>query len=153
MNDGGKSDLAKDNSPMRNEDGQPPQSGYAELIGYQLRSRATGYAELELTVEPKHLNRLNVPHGGVLATLIDTATGIAVALAKGPDQILPAVTVSLSMQFLGQAKLGDVLIATGRHIGGGRTIGYATTEVRTQDGRAVARGDATYRFLSAKANL
>lgn len=138
------------NNRLINEDGQPPHSGYAELIGYKLRSRAIGFAELELLVEPKHLNRLEVPHGGVLATLIDTATGIAVALAKGPDQILPAVTVSLSMQFLGQAKLGDTLVATGRHIGGGRTIGYATAEVRTQDGRPVARGDATYRFLTPK---
>lgn len=135
---------------FRNEDGQPPQSGYAALIGYKLRSRATGYAELELIVEPKHLNRLGVPHGGVLATLIDTATGIAIALAKGPDQILPAVTVSLSMQFLGQAKLGDTLVATGRHIGGGRTIGYATAEVRTESGQPVARGDATYRFLTSR---
>lgn len=137
-------------SALRNEDGAPPQSGYAELIGYKLRNRGTGYAELELLVETKHLNRLEVPHGGVLATLIDTATGIAVALAKGPDQVIPAVTVALSMQFLGQAKLGDVLIATGRHIGGGRTIGYATAEVRTEDGKAVARGDATYRFLSPR---
>lgn len=135
---------------LRNADGQLPASGYAALIGYKLVSSATGFAELELTVEPKHLNRLEVPHGGVLATLIDTATGIAVALAKGPDQILPAVTVSLSMQFLGQAKLGDVLIATGRHIGGGRTIGYATAEVRTRSGQPVARGDATYRFLTQR---
>ena len=126
------------------------QSGYANLIGYKLRAKATGYAELELTIEPKHLNRSNVPHGGVLATLIDTATGYAVALAQGPDRILPAVTISLSMQFLGQAKTGDVLVAIGRHIGGGRTIGYATAEVRGADGRAIARGDATFRFLSQK---
>lgn len=140
-------DGSSDDDTLRNEDGQTPPSGYAELIGYTLRSRATGFAELALKVEPKHLNRLEVPHGGVLATLIDTATGIAVALAKGPDQVAPAVTVALSMQFLGQAKLGDVLIATGRHIGGGRTIAYATAEVRTEGGVAVARGDATYRFL------
>lgn len=141
MNDG--------NSPG-NENGLPPASGYAKLIGYKLRDRALSYAELELTVEPQHLNRLDVPHGGVLATLIDTATGIAVALSKGPDSIVPAVTISLSMQFLGQAKLGDVLIAKGRHIGGGRTIGYATAEVTTQDGKPVARGDATFRILSPK---
>ncbi len=138
------------NDGNTNENGLPPASGFAKLIGYKLRSRALSYAELELTVEPKHLNRLDVPHGGLLATMIDTATGIAVALSKGPDQIVPAVTVSLSMQFLGQAKLGDVLIATAKHIGGGRTIGYATAEVATQDGRPIARGDATFRILSPK---
>lgn len=135
---------------LANENGLPPASGFSQLIGYKLRNRATSYAELELTIEPQHLNRLNVPHGGVLATLIDTAAGIAVALSKGPDQIVPAVTISMSMQFVGQAKLGDVLVATARHIAGGRTIAHGTAEVATQDGKLVARGDATFRILSHK---
>jgi uncharacterized protein (TIGR00369 family) len=139
-----------DGKTLANETGLPPVSGYSELIGYKLRNRATSYAEMELTVEAKHLNRLEVPHGGVLATLIDTAAGVAVAMSKGPDQIVPSVTIALSMQFVGQAKLGDVLIATGRHISGGRTIAHATAEVATQDGKLVARGDATFRILSKK---
>ena len=99
---------------------------------------------------PKHLNRLNVPHGGALATLIDTAAGIAVAFAQGPDKVLPAVTLSLSMQFLGQAKVGDVLTATARRIGGGRTVAYGTAEIKNQDGRAIARGDATFRYVTPR---
>jgi uncharacterized protein (TIGR00369 family) len=132
---------------MNDEDWQRPRSGYSELIGYRVARRDTDYCELELIVEPKHLNRLNVPHGGALATLIDTAAGIAVALAQGTDKLLPAVTLSLSMQFLGQAKLGDVLTATGRRIGGGRTVAYGTTEIKNQEGRAIARGDATFRYV------
>src|SRR4030095_3470295 len=119
---------------MADEDRQRPRSGYSELIGYRVRKRDTGYCELELAVEPKHLNRLNVPHGGVLATLVDTAAGFAVALAQGPDKILPAVTLSLSMQFLGQAKVGEVLIATARRIGGGRTIAHGPHEMPHQAG-------------------
>jgi uncharacterized protein (TIGR00369 family) len=127
-----------------------PGSGYSELIGYRVTRWDTDYCEMELKVEAKHLNRLNVPHGGALATLIDTAAGIAVAFADGPDKILPAVTLSLSMQFLGQAKIGDVLTATGRRIGGGRTVAYGTTEISDQDGRAIARGDATFRYLTPR---
>lgn len=140
----------KDGNKLANETGLPPASGYSHLIGYKLRNRATSYAELELAVEAKHLNRLDVPHGGVLATLIDTAAGIAVAMSRGTEQIVPSVTISLSMQFLGQAKLGDTLITTGRHISGGRTIAHATAEIATQDGKLVARGDATFRILSQK---
>ncbi len=135
---------------MTDNNWQRPPSGYADLIGYRITKRDTDYCELELTIEPKHLNRLSVPHGGSLATLIDTAAGIAVAFAQGPDKILPAVTLSLSMQFLGQAKVGDVLTATGRRIGGGRTIAYGTAEIRNQDGRAVARGDATFRYVTPR---
>jgi uncharacterized protein (TIGR00369 family) len=132
------------------KDWKHPGSGYSQLIGYRVTRWDTGYCEMELTVEPKHLNRLDVPHGGVLATLIDTAAGIAVALAQGPDKVLPAVTLSLSMQFLGQAKLGDILTATGRRIGGGRTVAYGTTEITNQDGRAIARGDATFRYVTPR---
>lgn len=135
---------------MNDTDWQHPRSGYSELIGYRVTKRDTDYCELELIVERKHLNRLNVPHGGSLATLIDTAAGIAVAFAQGPDRALPAVTLSLSMQFLGQAKVGDVLTATGRRVGGGRTIAYGTAEIKTQDGRAIARGDGTFRYVTPR---
>jgi len=135
---------------MNDTDWQKPRSGYSDLIGYRVTKRDTDYCELELTIERKHLNRLNVPHGGALATLIDTAAGIAVAFAQGPDKVLPAVTLSLSMQFLGQAKLGDVLTATARRIGGGRTIAYGTAEIKNQDGRAIARGDATFRYVTPR---
>jgi uncharacterized protein (TIGR00369 family) len=135
---------------MNDTDWQHPRSAYSDLIGYRVTKRDTGYCELELVVERKHLNRLNVPHGGSLATLIDTAAGIAVALAQGTDKILPAVTLSLSMQFLGQAKIGDVLTTTGRRIGGGRTIAYGTAEIKTQDGRVIARGDGTFRYVTPR---
>jgi uncharacterized protein (TIGR00369 family) len=135
---------------MNDIDWQHPRSAYSDLIGYRVTKRDTDYCELELVVEGKHLNRLNVPHGGSLATLIDTAAGIAVALAQGVDKILPAVTLSLSMQFLGQAKVGDVLTTTGRRIGGGRTIAYGTAEIKTQDGRVIARGDGTFRYVTPR---
>jgi len=41
---------------------------------------------------------------------------------------------------------GKTALVTGS-IGG---IGYATAEIRSADGRAIARGDATFRFLSQK---
>jgi uncharacterized protein (TIGR00369 family) len=135
---------------MNDTDWRRPRSGYSDLLGYLITKRDTDYCELELTVEPKHLNRLGVPHGGSLATLIDTAAGAAVGFAQGPDKLLPAVTLSLSMQFLGQAKVGDVLKTVGRRIGGGRTIAYGTAEITTQDGRAIARGDGTFRYLTPR---
>ena len=135
---------------MNEHEWQIPRSAYAELIGYSVVLRDTDYCKLELTVERKHLNRLNVPHGGSLASLIDTAAGVAVALAQGPDKVMPAVTLSLSMQFLGQAKVGDVLTTIGRRTGGGRTIAYGTAKITTQDGRLIARGDATFRYVTPR---
>jgi uncharacterized protein (TIGR00369 family) len=125
-------------------------SGYSRLIEYHLQRAEQGYAEVSLIVGAKHLNRLGVMHGGVLATLIDTATGFAVAFADSPEKMKPAVTLTLNTQFLGQIQEGDRLVAVGRHIGGGKTIAYASGEVRKADGTLVGRGDAVYRFLNER---
>jgi uncharacterized protein (TIGR00369 family) len=124
-----------------------PYSGYAELIGYELIEKAKDFAKLRQVIGPQHLNRMQVPHGGVLATLLDSATGFAVAFADGPERVLRAVTVTLNMQFVGQAKAGDTVYAVGRRTGGGKTIAFASGELHNQDGALVARCDATYRFL------
>ena len=127
-----------------------PYSGYAEHIGYELTVRETGHAEVTLLVGRQHLNRSNIPHGGVLASLLDAASGFAIAFAEGPEIVKPAVTLTLNIMYLGQAKLGDTLTAVGRHVGGGRTIAYATAEIKTQDGLSVARGEAVFRYLGDK---
>jgi uncharacterized protein (TIGR00369 family) len=128
----------------------PSLSGYSRLIEYRLQRGDTGYAEVSLTVGPQHLNRLGVLHGGVMATLIDSATGFAVAFADSPERLKPAVTLTLNTQFLGQAVLGDQLVAIAKRTGGGKTIAYATAEVRRSDGVVVGRGDAVYRFLNER---
>jgi acyl-coenzyme A thioesterase PaaI-like protein len=44
-----------------------------------------------------------------------------------------------------------VLTVTGRRTGGGRTIAYGTAEIRNQDGRAIAHGDGTFRYVTPRA--
>ena len=124
-----------------------PYSGYAELIGYQLIDKAKDFARIELLVGPQHLNRMGVPHGGVLATMLDTATGFSVAFADGPERVLRAVTLSMNVQFMGQGKAGERIIGEGYRIGGGKTVAFAKAELRTEAGLVLARGDAVYRFL------
>jgi hypothetical protein len=43
-----------------------------------------------------------------------------------------------------------VLTTIGRRTGGGRTIAYGTGEITTQDGRLIARGDATFRYVTPR---
>lgn len=128
-----------------------PYSGYAELIGYELVEKGRDYARLTLALGPQHLNRLGVPHGGVLASLLDSATGIAVAFADGPDTMLRAVTIAMNVQFIGQAIAGSTLTGIGRRVGGGRTIAFASGEILGDGNVLVAKCDATYRFLERPA--
>ncbi|MBW8837638.1 MAG: PaaI family thioesterase [Burkholderia sp.] len=125
-------------------------SGYADLLGYKMTGRAVDQAEVTLKVGPQHLNRASIPHGGLLATLLDSAAGFACAYAEDPEKPLAVVTLSINVMFIGQARLGDTLITRGKRIGGGKTIGYAEAEVTTQDGRAIARAEGVFKYIGRK---
>jgi uncharacterized protein (TIGR00369 family) len=117
------------------------------LLGYRLTERKVDSAEITLKVGPQHLNRLSIPHGGVLATLLDSAAGFAAAYVDDPERPRTVVTLSINVMFLGQARIGDTIVARGRRIGGGKSIAYAEAEVTTQDGRAIARAEAVFKYL------
>jgi uncharacterized protein (TIGR00369 family) len=119
-------------------------SGYARLIGYRLTRWEPDFAEIALELGRQHENRGGIAHGGVLATLIDTACGFAGCWAPEGES-RAAVTLSLTTQFLAPAKSGR-LIATGRRVGGGRGIFFATAEVRDADGALLARGEGVFRY-------
>jgi uncharacterized protein (TIGR00369 family) len=122
-------------------------SGYAKLIGYRLTRWEPDYAEIVLELGSEHHNRGHVAHGGVLATLIDTACGFAGCWApKGESRA--AVTLSMTTQFLAPAKSGR-LIATGRKVGGGRSVFFATAEIRDAQGTLLARGEGVFRYRNS----
>jgi uncharacterized protein (TIGR00369 family) len=123
-------------------------SGFADLLGYRLTDRQVGFAEMTLKVGPQHLNRLSIPHGGVLATLLDSAAGFAASFVDGPDQPRSLVTLSINVLFIGQARMGDTIVTRGKWVGGGRSIAYASAEA-TVDGKAVARAEAVFKYVRA----
>ena len=127
--------------------GVPPLHGpFADLVGYELSDWGEDRATIALTVEAKHINRSGVLHGGVIATIIDTACGFAACYRPPPQTIRRAMTLSLHTQFIGPAEVGARLSAEAQRTGGGRQIFFSTCEVRDQDGRLVARGDGTFRY-------
>jgi len=84
-------------------------SPVSELIG-PIYCRGEGQElVLGLRVESKHCNARGTVHGGILATLADTALGYAMAFSTTPPMSL--VTASLTLDFAGTAKIGDWLEA------------------------------------------
>ncbi|HEY4163756.1 MAG TPA: PaaI family thioesterase [Dongiaceae bacterium] len=122
-------------------------SGYAELLGYKLTDRKPGFAEITLKIGPQHLNRLSIPHGGVLATLLDSAAGFAASYYEDPERPRSVVTLSINVMFLGQVRQGETVVARGHRIGGGKSIAYASADVEATDQRLIARADAVFRYL------
>jgi uncharacterized protein (TIGR00369 family) len=120
--------------------------GFNVLLGYRLAEWRDDFARLELALEPKHLNRSGVVHGGVLATMLDVTLGYAGVFSAEPGKLRRAVTLSLT-SFLGQAKSG-LLNCVARRRGGGRTIFMATGEVLDESGNAIAIGEGTFRYIA-----
>jgi uncharacterized protein (TIGR00369 family) len=78
-------------------------------------------------------------HGGVIASLIDLTGHAAVAVQVG--HAVP--TIDLRIDYL-RAAIGGDLIATGRALSVGSSVGRADVEVRSEDGRLVAVGRGVF---------
>lgn len=80
-----------------------------ELIGPVYSRGEGGQRVLGLQVAEKHCNTRGTVHGGILATLADVALGYTMALASDPPRNL--ITAHLSLDYAGNAKVGDWLEA------------------------------------------
>lgn len=127
-------------------DGEP-KSGFQDLLGYHLAEWSEDHAVLELRVDPRHCNRAGVVHGGVLATLIDTACGFSASFCPYPGRLRRMVTLQLSTSFTGQVRHG-LLRAVGRKKAGGSRIVFCSAEVLDEAGTLIATGEGTYRYRS-----
>jgi len=116
-------------------------------IGYRLIAWTEDYALLDYLVLPSHLNRTGRLHGGVVATLLDTAAGFAGVFTPDPETRRTAVTLSLTVNYLGTARAGR-LLTEARRTGGGRSIFFAEAQTRTEDGTLIATAAATFKYLS-----
>ena len=126
-------------------DGESP-SGFQELLGYRLARWEEGLAEMEMTIDRRHLNRAGVLHGGVLTTLLDTAMGFSATFCPQPGRVRRVVTLSLSTSFLGQARHGT-LVAIGRLRGGERKIVSCAGEVRLREtGAVLAAAEGMFKY-------
>jgi uncharacterized protein (TIGR00369 family) len=84
----------------------PGLSPFNALVGPLYERRVNANLSLALRIETKHTNSRGICHGGVLATLADLALGYAMQAQSG-GLSLGYVTVHLSLDYAGSAKLGD----------------------------------------------
>jgi acyl-coenzyme A thioesterase PaaI-like protein len=88
-------------------------------------------------------------HGGLIAALADNAMGHscgAVMDAAGRKPEGGLVTVSLSIDYVGAAKLGQWITFDTQYVKTGRTLCFAQAFV-TADGEVIGRADARFRVL------
>lgn len=121
--------------------GRLAESAFAHWMGFRLAALGAGESEIRFTLEPHHLNPGRIAHGGVIASLLDAAIGIALRSRLPRDR--EHVTVHLDVQYLTPVREG-ALVARGSCVRAGSRTGYGEAELLTEDGRLVAKGSATF---------
>jgi uncharacterized protein (TIGR00369 family) len=117
---------------------------HSELFGMRLERVAEGEVDVALELRPEHRNLVGTVHGGVIATLADTAIGLAyrTVLAEGTRH----VTSQLSVTFLAPAREGT-LVARGVVVKRGKRSGYGEADVVDGAGALLARASALFAVL------
>lgn len=102
---------------------------------------ADGEVVVRLPFRPEFCRGRGSPfyHGGVLASLVDLTAHAAIAVRVG--RTVP--TIDLRVDFLRAAPAGD-LLATGRILIVGRSVGRADVEIRSDEGKVVAVGRGAF---------
>jgi uncharacterized protein (TIGR00369 family) len=120
--------------------GELPPPPIATLIGLTLVSVEPGAAVFELQAGPQHANPMGTLHGGVLCDLADAAMGMAYASTLDEGETF--TTLELKINFLKPVWSGR-LVATGRLVKAGRTVGLVECDVTDAKDALVARATST----------
>jgi len=114
-------------------------SAFHRSFGMTLERVAEGEVDVALEAGHDHLNLMGRVHGGVLATLADTATGLAYRTVLEPGTTF--TTIQLSVTYLSAGRAGRIE-ARGRVVKRSRRTGYAEADVVDLEGRLLARATA-----------
>lgn len=120
-------------------------SAFHSWMGMELVGATPGRVEVALEAADHHLNLQGLLHGGVIATLADTATGLAVR------SMVPAgrrhVTIQLDVHYLLPGRPGRIT-AVGITVRVGSQIAYAEADIRDGAERLLARATATVAVMT-----
>ena len=114
---------------------------FSDLTHITVSTSDDGTATATVEAGDDHLNRHGTVHGGLLATLADTAMGAAVVSASHGDQA--PVTVSLTVTYLEPAPTGT-LRAEARTRRLGSKLTTVEADLVSADGTVVATALATF---------
>lgn len=122
-------------------------SPYPTTMAMRLSDIDFDYAEVELDTDRRHLQPYGIVHGGVIATLIDTATFWAGFMRIPEDSGL--VNIDLKLNYL-QPVVNKKLRAEGRAVRSGKTLIYTEAKVVDEDGALIACGSSSLMVLPGK---
>ncbi|KJS82973.1 MAG: hypothetical protein JM58_13650 [Peptococcaceae bacterium BICA1-8] len=125
---------------------------YHNLLDMYIVELAPGEAVMELPTQKEHLNSMEVVHGGVTFSLLDTVMGISARTLN-----VNSVTVEANINYLKPVLKSDNLTAIGKVVKLGKKIIVTEGLIKNKEGEKVAVARGTYfnigQFLAPPAYL
>ena len=120
----------------------------AEFLGLEIVSGGDGECTMKMEAVEEHTNPMGTVQGGILCALADGAMGFAFVstLADGES----FTTLELKINYLRPFWTGT-LLAHGRIVSRGRTVGMTECDVVDESGRLIAKATSTCLALRGEA--
>lgn len=115
-----------------------------------MRSAAIKEGEVTFAITPQefHYNPLGTMHGGIFATILDSACGCALHTTLGKGQGFTSLTLEIKFLRAATIETGE-LTCTGKVVSRGRTVATTEAEVRDARGRLFATATSTCMIFAA----
>lgn len=118
---------------------------FNDHLGFVVEEWRENHIKISAELKPEHLNHSEIPHGGFIATLLDAAIAMPGVYSEDPKYSKKALTLSLNINFLGQAK-SNRLYAIGKVTASGRNIYYGSADVYDSFDNLIASGQGVFRY-------
>ena len=118
---------------------------FAEHCGIEFLGADEGVTRLRVVIDEMHGNNSGIPHGGLIATLLDVAMGTAARLATDAAAV---ITLDMHVSFIAPGE--EVLTAEGRVVRAGGSIIFTEAEARGPNGEVVAKASGVFKTRKAR---
>ena len=121
-------------------------SPFLDLLGPLYNKKTTDNLVIGFRCEQKHCNARGTVHGGVFSSVADVALGYNAAFSG--DKPVPMVTASLTIDYVGAAKLGDWVEVNTDVQKVGSSMAFANCYFIV-DNKRIARASGVFNVLSS----
>ncbi len=121
------------------------ESNFWKFIGLELDKFETGCVTLKLPIIPSFFNVQDSVHGGIYASILDTAMGFTTR-SVGYDQV---TTLEMDVHFLKGVKEGSIY-CVGKVIHQGKSTALVQAELFNEANELLAHSTATFRVVKNK---
>jgi uncharacterized protein (TIGR00369 family) len=123
------------------------ESNAGRLFGFELKAAEEGRAVLKMRVRSRHKQVHGVVHGGIIASLADTAGGMATYMSVPPGTRV--ATVEMKINFLEPLDQGTIT-AEARVLRKGKTFAVVDCDVFDAEGKLAAKALMTFAMMRSK---